>query len=942
MIKSLILKIVNFYKNYKRKNILHTLIGVVLFVIFLLPFLIQDNSSYDLDEAIRAVPPNASFIVETRTADFPILVKKLEDENQIWKDIKYFPAIKNLNKKMRLIDSLLQIKSELRSLMAKKEAVISIHQTGKDDVNFLFIVNIKKPKHRRKLTKELDVIWDEKASVAKRRYDNRQVFDVTLIEDRNLTAFSYVFLDELLVLSTSSLLVEESVRQFNTGVSLASQEGFVRVAKTIDRSADANIFYNYKNLVKLFSILFNDNTNKLVKNISDFAYWSACDVNLYEDAVLINGNCFSGNDDEKYLSVFLNQTPQDIDIPRIFPAKTSAFVTFAFDNLSTFEEDYRLYLTKKGRIVNYENCLRKFEEKFGENLAEIFYDLIDNEIALLWTNFNTAIYESFVVIEPSSKSKASDVLLELKDKYAELKNIPIEKLTSQYKFDEEHIFTIHKLDIEGIFSNLFGEIFTVTSPRYYTFIDDYLIFGESYMALTQYIDAYSTNQLLINNPNYQQFVKSIPSESNILAFANISYSLTGLSKILGGKVNRLMRKYLKSINKFQNIALSFSSKENLFYTNLFLKHNPTQKNIPIALWQTRLDTSIAQKPQLVKNHYTKNNEVIIQDAANKIYQIDSFGKIMWENKIDGKIQGEIHQIDRYNNSKLQLLFNTENSIYLIDRKGKNVEGFPVKLEAKASNSLSVFDYDKKKKYRIFIACQNKKVYVYNKKGEIIEGWKFKKSEDLIKLPIQHFKIKDKDYIITSDEKRIYILDRKGKERVKIKGTFLKSQKSNFYLDTQNSPRLVTTDPSGSLLFIYFDGTVVSQDLASRSVEHYFDYQDINNDGIKDYVFLDRNLLEVYKHDKTQLFSREFDQSINTAPHVYHFPEGNKIGITSKEDKKIFLIENNGKNTEGFPLDGNTPFSIGVLNKNSLNFNLLVGNEESFLYNYEVHSKPNNN
>ena len=51
--------------------------------------------------------------------------------------------------------------------------------------------------------------------------------------------------------------------------------------------------------------------------------------------------------------------------------------------------------------------------------------------------------------------------------------------------------------------------------------------------------------------------------------------------------------------------------------------------------------------------------------------------------------GDVHQIDLYKNGKLQLLFNTQSKLHLIDRNGNNVEQFPIGLVAKATNGLFV-------------------------------------------------------------------------------------------------------------------------------------------------------------------------------------------------------------------------------------------------------------
>ena len=83
-------------------------------------------------------------------------------------------------------------------------------------------------------------------------------------------------------------------------------------------------------------------------------------------------------------------------------------------------------------------------------------------------------------------------------------------------------------------------------------------------------------------------------------------------------------------------------------------------------------------------------------------------------------------------------------------------------------------------------------------------------------------------------------------------------------------------------------------------------------------------------------SYKLENKILEKPTVYVFPNNaRKIGVVSQIDNEIYLINSDASLYEGFPLNGKTMFSIGHLYKNSNKFNLIVGSNDSFLYNYEV-------
>ena len=62
-------------------------------------------------------------------------------------------------------------------------------------------------------------------------------------------------------------------------------------------------------------------------------------------------------------------------------------------------------------------------------------------------------------------------------------------------------------------------------------------------------------------------------------------------------------------------------------------------------------------------------------------------------------------------------------MHILDRNGNYVERYPVKLRAPATNGLAVFDYENNKDYRLFICGNDRLVYLYDKSGNTVKGWK---------------------------------------------------------------------------------------------------------------------------------------------------------------------------------------------------------------------------
>src|SRR5690606_17554609 len=102
----------------------------------------------------------------------------------------------------------------------------------------------------------------------------------------------------------------------------------------------------------------------------------------------------------------------------------------------------------------------------------------------------------------------------------------------------------------------------------------------------------------------------------------------------------------------------------------------------------------------------------------------------WKKQLNGRVQGRIEQVDIYKNGRLQLAFTTHNQFLILDRNGKEVAPFTFTYEGGNLNPLAVFDYEQKKDYR-FVVTQGTKLFMYNRQGEIVKGFKYTQADQPI-------------------------------------------------------------------------------------------------------------------------------------------------------------------------------------------------------------------
>ena len=891
----------------------------------------QQLPEYDI---YKAIPLDASLIIESY--DFLDKISEIKEENKIREELVQLPSIKKLDSEL---DFLIEISNQnqiIKDLAKNNQLLISAHKLGKSDLSFLFLLRLQNFRDKKLLLETISPLLKPDKTLKIREYNNSNIYQIKT-KDKE---FHFSFCKGILMFSSSSILIENAIRQSEAKESVLNDPAFLKVQKTSGKNVDANIYINLSNFNNVVSNALSKKQNSIISNMEKLGSWTELDVNLKNDAILLNGFTFSNDSLNNYLNIFLDQEAVDHTMNNILPSNTALFVSFGISNTEKYLKSYKSYIEKQGKINQYQLLIDQYKNKYAINLESFLKTLLDEEIGVVITddpageiNENT-----FVVLRTKSKSASIETIEDVIVKYTDINKKRKSDYISDLRIDQETTYKVYLLPVSNLYRTFFGNIFPNFKNQYVTFIDNFMVVGNSKNALSKFIHSNILQKTLENDIKFEQFSDYLSSKSNFYFYTNLFRSPEYISEFLNPNLKKGLSTHIKSIKKFQAFAVQFQQNNNMIYNNLYLQYIPEIKEDAVTVWESHLDTTTHFKPVLVTNHYTKENEIFVQDLNNKIYLINKVGRVLWKLQLNEKINSDVYQVDFYKNGKLQILFSTENKIHILDRNGNYIERYPVKLRSPSTAGIALFDYDKNLDYRMVIPCKNKNVYMYNIEGSLINGWEFKQTETYVTKPIQHFRINSNDYLVFADQFRVYILNRRGNDRINIKTQFPKSANNIFYSESGNNitTGFVTTDTSGLVKKIHLDGTVETKQIGNYSPNHFFDFQDINADGFKDYIFINKNKLEVLKKDGSEIFNYKFDKNIESSPVYYYFSyDDRKIGIVSRTTNQIYLFNSDGSIYNGFPLKGNTQFTIGYLENMMNKFNLIVGTQYNFLYNYSV-------
>ncbi len=851
-------------------------------------------------EAINAIPHDAAILLEIR--DFQKAWENYKNNATYRQDLEKHKTFRIFRDNVEFIDSILKVNADAASIFSKRKMYISIHTLPDKSMEYLYCLGLEKVNMKEKLDEIIKTVCSENAIYKNFEYGNTIVTSVKKTEKDS--AFYYTQHQGVFIASYSLMLAKSAIDQLNKGGSLMKDLYFVKAVESSGKNVEVNIYVNYTRFPSYLQLFLKSENSESMKMISKLAEWSELDMNQRPEGLMLNGFTYPNDTAAHYLNMFTVQKPQEAIFPSILPANTASFIFFGINDILSFYGDYKSHLKKIGDLERYETEVKNINTTYDVDIELSMFSWMGNEFGMCITEPKTASFSenTFAVFKARRTELASELLSGL------VKSLAVKQGEAEKEVYQD--YTITNINLPEVLPRLFGSTFEQMRATYYTIVGDYVIFGNNIPAVKNFINYYIADKTLGKDVYFAAFSENLSSTFNVFAYSSPSRSQNIIDSYASSSVSSRLHESEETMRNFEGVAIQMSSNGSAFYTNVYLKYNAEYSGTKANVFEAKLDTTVSARPVFLRNSFSGENEVFVQDDANTIYLINSMGTILWKKQIPEKINGSVYQVDAFKNGKLQIMFGTTNFIYLVDRKGEDVDKYPLELESPATCPLSVFDYEGKRDYRLFIACKNKKVYCLDIKGEAVKGWGFKKSNETVSQPILHLRSGGKDLImIAEDNGKINLLDRRGSDKVKVKDKIPFSKNKLQAYSAASGVSIAVTDSTGKAYIISTSGKVEALAVKEFSANHAFLYGDINSDNKAELIYLDLNELYAYNTKGELLFSRKFESETTLPPLITDTWDGRRLGAVSKGSSEVFIFTPKGETEEDFPLSGATLFDV---------------------------------
>ncbi len=709
---------------------------------FLYSFLMRKSTA----ELWTLIPDDALAVIEVRESDDEWDEYKVSGLKTFLSDFSYY---KRIEEKVNYVSQSLEVGDEysLFDILGDKTFLVSLHDANSEGIEGVMYLPIGK--EDKFFIKKIKETFESNPSflIRKQKFEKKKFNELHFLETNEILYFQEFH--GVFIASFSKKLFLKTLKG-KLDIKNFQKSRIAKLKKKHEQdeieTKNVNVFIDYKSLSTALNKYVSEDARTILSEIGNFAQYSFLGLELDDNVATFSGFTTCSDSTINFLSVFDDQGAGKSELLEMIPTNAITVNSFLITDALAYNEKVKAY------SWGHEDVESEYDEFLG---------LMSGEILALNLLSSSGETDKAFVYKTEDAATAFRWLEE--------------QSTGQIEeYTDVKIGLLNKSDLVG---QVHGSLYAGTEVNVFTVLGDYVVLSSSIPALKEYILNVTSNnnweQSSLENDNFDEHFL----ESNYSFYINPTLAKKAIYDDLTSAGAKLRDEAVNSIALSEFLLFEFSFQGEKYYTDVVMKFNEGElveetpeeevaQEVEVgelkSLFEYGSEVGLTSKAHVVKNYLHRTREVLIQDANNTLHMIDHDGKERWSYPLEAPILDEVHEIDVFQNQKLQYLFATSKKLYILDRKGGVVENFPVALpDEKVIESIALFDYENNRNYRI-IAVSGSDAFLYDVAGKNLEGWNPKSFSSEIKGSLSHLKVRGKDYITAFlKDGRIDVVNRRG-------------------------------------------------------------------------------------------------------------------------------------------------------------------------------------
>jgi len=746
-----------------------------------------------------------------------------------------------------------------------------------------------------------------------RRYNGFTIHE--FFDEPDVPAFSYIWKGQYVVGSTTAFLVEDAIRTFNES-SENFNERFPELTNVNPLERDAgNVYLNHKAFARFIGS-FSQSSVPLAGQSSFL------DVDFADDYLKLTGFTYP----QKGLLSTFHTNPAGLTLTEVVPNHTAILKHYSYSDARQWRDSLKAIdasIGKQSKVFNEQLDLDIdfMFDHVGQEMARVQLELIEKGEEP----------DAMVMLQTSNREEVEGFLMQTTNRLSDGK--PFTDRVGNYQ--------IRRIN-EGAFTQaLAGEITALDGDSYFTFHRSILLMSNSLAQLKRTITAISQEDTWKKSLRVNQMLDLSSREASYSLFVNLPRAWSHLLANLSPNWKKWASENEMALKSIEYLGIQFSKVEDRFYTSCmaFQPEPPSQPARMANSDRAVLGAKLITDPFVIRSHVDQSLEVLVQDSTFLLSHLSDDLQLLWNKSLQGPIIGDIIDVDFYKNGKKQYAFVAGKQLHIIDRLGRYIDGYPKTVPTEnALRFFSVVDYDGSKNYRFMMTDAKGNIFLMNKEGKVLNGWKPQKTGAALQTPPRHVRFAGTDAFVVIKDQEVDLIQRRGISYPGFPVKFDEKLVQNYFAEasgTFKDSKITLLTEEGEMIVLDFSGQIVDRNQITKiGAETQFElvpdilgqtylvvrsvpgrWEVLNPDGEllfeKNYLGGKSQILQYYR------FSAEYAIMVVTNPeagftNIFNLEGQLKVRNAIKSNRRVAVVFSSTNRTYQFYLvHGNEVKKVGI-------------------------------
>lgn len=493
-----------------------------------------------------------------------------------------------------------------------------------------------------------------------------------------------------LLASRSETFLSASARHLEEGMSVLSTDNLQDLVAVTP--GPVSFFFSHTHAAKILQVYTPAKMRRNASFVKDLTAWSAITVQeSADDGIALKGTALPGDAPAGWFTAFNGLPAQEAAFPEVLPYFTAKALSIPVADADEFLAAMRRYEDGNGRITRYNNALKA---RSGRPLTpeEWFRSLQPKEVVKASFTAEDGVAHQVVLLRSAKDLKLG------------------KQASNAYK---------------GCLQAVLGETFAVTDTSCASVNSRWSVFGTG-----PAVAAFADKAFLDYTLKDRLSDASVSVPAGLVAYNSFTENPEMTTELFSGELSDKLQAFVRGAGyapAFMGLELSGSNpsfrirldKRALKGTKVQVLERDTTVVVPTGLFP-------------VTNYQTGKTNYLYQNSQLSICLNDENGKGVWGIPFKEKLCGKVENIDYYNNGKIQFLFAAGSKLYLLDRLGHWVNGFPVDLGKPVLLGPAAYDFTGAHGYTVMVLHKDNSLEMYNLHGQKPADWKGIQAPETVK------------------------------------------------------------------------------------------------------------------------------------------------------------------------------------------------------------------